>query len=136
MAFLKKLKDIFNKIPSKTKFLDDIGFSNSYIGFRYFLQGRNEKPSAKFMEKICSELDYDYIRVPIKLDEQNEFLDKLHDKFIEDLETYLEKYNDTPIRTYTKNKTGVSSVSAAVAAFEIEKEILDPDKKLDVSDLF
>ncbi len=134
--FFKKLKDTFEDIPSKAKFLDDMDFGNSYIGFRYFLQGRKDKPSDKFMEKICDEMDYNYIRIPVKRGEENKLLDQVHDEFNNDLKEYLKKYEGDSPRTYTKNRSGVSSVSAAVAAFEVEQDILDPNKKLDVSDLF
>ncbi len=135
--FFNKLKGMFDSVPSTTKFLEDLGFNNSYIGFRYFSQGHKEEPSPKFMEKLCDELEYDYVRVPVKPGSENEqLIQDLQDEFTNDLETYLKKYDGTPTRTYTKNKTGVSSVSAAVAAFEVEQELLDPDKKLDVSDLF
>ncbi len=135
--FFRGLKDLFDRIPSKTKFLTDIGFNNSYIGFRYFLQGRNDKPSTKFMEQLCEEVGYDYIRVPVKPGtDQEEIRDKLYEEFTSDLEEYLKKYEGDPARTYTKNKAGESSVSAAVAAFEVEQDLLDPNKQLDVSDLF
>ncbi len=134
--FFKNMKDLFTDIPSKAKFLEDLGLGNSFVGFRYFLQGRNEEPSEKFMKKLCDELEYDYIQVPAKRGESNELLDDLTDQFNQDLKQYLEKYEGDPTRSPNKPKTDKSTVSAAVAAFEIEKELLEPKERIDVSDLF
>ncbi len=134
--FFDKMKKILEDIPSKAKLLEDLGFNNSYVGFRSFLQGKKEQPSNAFMEKICDELDYDYIQVPVKRDEDEDFIARLQDEFHRDLEKHLKKYEGDSVRTHTKNGAGISSVSAAVAAFEIEDELLDPEKKIDVSDLF
>ncbi len=135
-SFFKKLRDIFDGIPSKTKFLEDLGFNGSYIGFRYFLQERNDTPSDKFMDKMCDDMGYDYIKVPIKRGQDPNIVDVLYDDFADDLDDHLAKYAGQTQRTYTKNKSGESSVSAAVAAFETEQELLDPDKRIDVSELF
>ncbi len=131
------MKDLFDTIPATSKFLEDLGFGSSYTGFRYFSQGHKDEPSEKFMELICDEMEYDYIKIPIKPGStQDGLIQELEDEFIEDLKKHLEKYKNMPIRTHVKNKTGSSSVSAAVAAFENEADLLDPDKQLDVSELF
>ncbi len=127
---------MFDQIPSKTKFLKDLDFNNSYIGFRYFLQERNPEPSIKFMEKMCSELGYDYMRIPIKSETDGHIIDKLQSDFTEDLKKYLKRYENEPQRTPTKSGNSKDNVSEAVAAFRLEQELLDSSKRLDVSDLF
>ncbi len=135
--FLRKMKELFEDIPAKTKFLKDVGFNHSYIGFRYFLQGRNEAPSPRFMANLSEELDYDYITIPVKRDEDHrKITDTFYNEFTSDLEVYLERYEGDTVRTYTKNREGEGSVSKVIAAFEVEKDLLDPTKQLDVSDLF
>lgn len=132
--FFEGLKSLFEAVPSKTQFLKDIGFNNSYIGFRYFLQGHNDEPSVKFMKKMCNELGYEYILLPISPEkEHQEIKNKLQSEFSEDLKKYLKQYEGSPKRTFTKRD---DSVSLAVAAFDVEKELLDPKKQIDVSDLF
>jgi len=135
-SFFKKIKDIFDDIPSKTKFLEDLQFNGSYIGFRYFLQERNDTPSDKFMDKLCDEMNYDYIKVPIKRGQDPNIVNRLYNDFTDDLQDYVEPYSSRPTRTFAKSKPGTSTVSNAVAAFETERDLLDPDKILDVNDLF
>ncbi len=135
--FLDKLKDLFEKIPSKTNFLRDLGFGGSYTGFRYFLQERSSSPSEKFMTKLSDELGYEYVYIPIK-EEHQELIDTIHNDFVNDLEVYVEKYEGDTTRVYTKNQES-SSLSAVVEAFELaklEKDIMDPNKQIDISGLF
>jgi hypothetical protein len=136
--FFKNLKEIFEEIPAKTRFLKDLGLNNSYTGFRYFMQNRKEEPSTKFMNLLCQELGYKYTLLPIKdTEEHNEIKNKLHAEFETDLKEHLKKYEKDPSRLYAKNYGQESSVSSAIEAFREEEEILlDPSKKIDVSDLF
>ncbi len=135
--FFDGVKELFDKIPTKTKFLKDLGFNHSYIGFRYFVQGHTQEPSPNFMSKLSEELGYEYIRVPIKADgSHQEVIEGLQSEYHNDLEVYLEKYEKDNSRVYTKDRNGEGSVSKVIAAFEMEKDLLDPDKQLDVSDLF
>ncbi len=133
--FFKDLKSLFEDIPTKTNFLKDLNFSNSYIGFRYFLQGHQDEPSPKFMKKMSDELGYDYVQIPIKRGEESQLiLNKIETDFKEDLKLYLKKYEgDT---TNPNSKKRKASVSEVISTFQIEKDILDPSKQLDVSDLF
>ncbi len=135
--FFEKIKELFDKVPAKSKFLADIGFNHSYTGFRYFLQGHTERPSPKFMEKLSEEMGYSYIQIPIKSDpEHQEIISNLNDTFVEDLKIYLEKYEGDSKRTITRVRNGAGSVSTSIATFEVDQDLLDPDKQLDVSDLF
>ncbi len=137
--FFGKLKELFDKIPTKTKFLNDLGFNHSYIGFRYFLQGRIQEPSPKFMDKLSEELGYQYVRVPIKIDgSHREIIEGLQSEYQRDLEDYLKIYykDKGEGKVYVKDRDGGGSVSEVIAAFEVQKDLLDPDKQVDVSDLF
>jgi len=136
MSFFGKLKEVFEKIPIKTKFLKDLGFNNSYSGFRYFMQDRKETPSRKLMEKLCGDMGYEYVVIPVKLDAENQQLkEKIEETFFKDLDEHLKQYSgDTP-RTYVKNFGDESSIASALAAFS-EEEIFETDTKIDVSDLF
>ncbi len=135
-SFFAGLKSLFEDIPAKTKFLTDLDFSNSYIGFRYFLQGHKEEPSPKFMKKLSEDLGYDYISIPIKRTAEHQAIrTKIEAEFTTDLEKLLTKYAGDTSRTYTKNKKE-PSVSEVITAFQIEKDLLDTSKQLDVSDLF
>jgi hypothetical protein len=135
--FFKKLKETLEEIPTKTRFLKDLGLNNSYTGFRYFMQDRKEEPSTKFMELLCEKVGYEYVLMPVKnIEEHQKIKEKLHSEFQSDLDEYLKKYEGDQARLYTKNFGQESSISKAVAAFESEEELLDPDKQIDVSELF
>jgi len=134
-TFFTKLKVVFEKIPIKAKFLKDLGFNISYSGFRYFMQGRKQTPSKKLMESICNNIGYELIVIPVKLDEENQKLkDKMENTFFMDLDEYLKKYENDPVRVYSKDFGGESSVAKALEAFK--EEDFDPNEKIDVSDLF
>lgn len=136
MAFFSKLKEVFDKIPIKTKFLKDLGFNNSYSGFRYFMQDRKEVPSKKLMDKLCDNMGYEYIVLPVKLDEKNQKLkQEIEEQFFNDLDEYLKQYEGDTSRTYTKNYGDESSVASALEAFSYD-DIFNPDAKIDASDLF
>ncbi len=136
MSFLKKLKESFEKIPTKTRFLKDLGLGNCYTGFTYFVQGRKDKPSPKLMKLITEELGYDFIQVPIKREgEHQQLKEKLENDFIDDLNEYLKKYEKDEGRFYLKNYGHESSAASAIEAFNAE-DILNPSKKIDVTDLF
>jgi len=136
MNFFQKLKDTFEKIPIKTKFLKDLGFNNSYSGFRYFMQDRKETPSRKLMEKLCENMDYDYVVLPVKRDENTRALqEKIEETFFNDLNEYLKAYEGDQARVYVKNYGTESSVATAAEAFETD-EHFDPNQRIDVSDLF
>ncbi len=135
--FFEGLKDLFEDIPAKTRFLKDLDFNSSYTGFRYFLQGHTKEPSEKFMEKICSELEYDYVRIPIKPgSDQDEIVAKLQSEFTTDVQKYLEKYEGDEARVYSNNRNGAGSVSEVVAAFEVDKDLLESDVRIDATGLF
>jgi len=136
--FFKNLKEIFEKIPTKTRFLKDLGLNNSYTGFRYFMQDRKPEPSSKFMKSLCAEVGYEYLLIPVKDTEEHQKLKKkLQEDFEEDLKEYLTKYDGDTARLYAKNFGQESSISNAIEAFQEEDELLlDPSKKIDVSDLF
>lgn len=135
--FFGKLKETFEKIPTKTRFLKDLGLTNSYVGFRYFMHGRKEEPSQKFMELVSNELEYDYMPVPVKRTEEHQALKKqLEDDYIKDMEEYLKKYNGDKARVYVKNFGQESSTINAIEAFALEQEMLDKDQIIDVVDIF
>jgi hypothetical protein len=130
-AFLEQLKEIFKKIPKKPKFLQDLGFHSSYIGFRYFLQGHNDKPNSKFMIKLSDELGYEYIEIPIRKNGSDDHLvESITDNFLEDLQNYLEKYDSTqkPI-----NNEGQLPSLLEVTAVDLQSNTYDDD---DVNNLF
>jgi hypothetical protein len=52
-----------------------------------------------------------------------------------DLDSYLEQFNEKSPRRYKKNHGDISA-SQSISTFEVEKDLLDPDKQLDISDLF
>lgn len=136
MDFLNRLKEAFEAIPIKTKFLKDLGLNNSYSGFRYFMQDRKDAPSNKLMEKLCDEMDYDYVLVPVKRDEDIQKLkEKIEDQFFEDLDKYLDRYSGDTARTYLKDYGHESSLATALEAFTLEEEV-DSKDKIDISDLF
>ena len=135
--FFSNIKELLDEIPAKTKFLKDLDLNNSYTGFRYFMQGKKQEPSVKFMKKLCDETGYEYILLPVKPTEEHQIMkEKLQTEFRADLKDYLKKYEGDSARTYTKNFGTESSISNAVVAFENEEDLLDPDKQLDVSELF
>ena len=133
--FFSKLKMVFEKIPVKANFLKDLGFNISYSGFRYFMQGRKDIPSKELLRKLCDEMEYEYITIPVKLDTDNQALkDKISDQFFLDLEKYLKKYDGDQTRIYAKEFGGESATAKAISAFAQEKFI--PDDKVDLSDIF
>ncbi len=134
--FFERVKSLFEKIPSKPKFLKDLGFSNSYIGFRYFLQGHRSKPSSQFMEKLSSEIGYEYVQIPIKKNEDGDnIIKELTTSFEADLKNHLKKYKgDTPPRS-TKSKEKLDTVDEVIASFET-KDVANPKATIDVSELF
>jgi len=136
--FFKNLKDIFESIPTKTRFLKDLGLNNSYTGFRYFMQDRKPEPSSKFMQSLCKEVGYEYILLPVNNSEEHQKIKQtLREDFEKDLKEYLKKYEGDTARLYAKNFGQESSISNAVEAFKEEEDLLlDPNKKIDVSDLF
>jgi hypothetical protein len=135
-SFFTRLKIVFNKIPIKAKFLKDMNLNISYSGFRYFMQGRKPTPSKKLMSGMTANMGYEYVTIPIKLNDEQQAIKKvLEDKFFADLDVYLEKYSDDPSRTYTKDFGGKSSTATALASFSTE-DAFDPDERVDLSDLF
>ncbi len=135
-TFLEKLKESFEKIPTKTRFLKDLGLGNCYTGFTYFVQGRKDTPAPKLMKLLTEEIDYDYVLVPVKRNEAHSKLkEQLETDFINDVDAYLKKYENDEGRFYLKNYGGESVTASAIKAFD-EDDILDPSKKIDVSDLF
>ena len=135
-TFFTKLKIVFEKIPIKARFLKDLGFNISYSGFRYFMQGRKPTPSKKLMENICDNIGYELVVIPVKIDEESQKLkDKLEEEFFVDLDEYLKKYENDPSRVYSKDFGGESSVAKALEAFSDEVDF-DPNKKIDISDIF
>lgn len=134
--FFSKLKIIFEKIPIKARFLKDLGFNISYSGFRYFMQDRKTTPSKKLIDKLCSNMEYEYITIPIKLNPENQLKKtELEDYFFADLESYLKRYEDDQTRIYAKEFGKESSVAKALAAFASEDEF-KPDNKVDLSSIF
>jgi hypothetical protein len=135
-GFQEKLKEIFDKIPIKTKFLKDLGFNNSYSGFRYFMQDRKESPSKKLMDDLCQRMGYEYVMIPVKMNEDTiKKKEELENQFFTDLEEYLKQYEGDPTRVYVKHFGNESTVASAIEAFSLD-EAIDEDKKIDVSDLF
>lgn len=135
-TFFPKLKVIFDQIPIKARFLKDLGFNISYSGFRYFMQGRKPTPSKKLLENMCANMEYEYITIPVKLDEDQQAIKQaLEDKFFGDLDLYLKKYENDPSRIYSKEFGKESSVANAIAAFSTE-DVFDPNEKVDYSDIF
>jgi uncharacterized protein YpiB (UPF0302 family) len=136
MSFFEKLRERLEDVPAKTKLLKSLGLSISYTGLRYFLQGHRKEPSQSFMDKMCNAMEYDYIQIPIKRDEESQKkLQSLNDQFMGDLDSYLEQFNEKSPRRYKKNHGDISA-SQSISTFEVEKDLLDPDKQLDISDLF
>jgi len=134
MNFFDNLKKIFYKIPVKSRFLKDLGFSSYYSGFRYFMQERANRPSKILMEVLCDNMGYEYIIMPIrKTEDEQEKKEELFQFFFDDLEEYLKKYERDVSRIYTKDFGDESSIASAVEAFT--KDELK-DEKIDVSDLF
>ncbi len=137
--FFKKLKETFEKIPIKSKFLKDLDLLKNQTGFRYFMQGHHDEPNKNFMGTLCKELDYDYVMVPIKHSEDHyKIRDQLCSDFQSDLEVYVEKYDVDEPRSGSGsgNTPQISAITEAAIAFEVEQDMLDPSKQLDVSDLF
>ena len=135
MSFFTRLKETFENIPIKTKFLKDLGFNNSYSGFRYFMQNRKGTPSMKLMNKLCNNMDYDFITIPVKRDPTSKALQaQLEDEFFKDLDKYLEQYQKDEPRIYTKHYGTESTVASAIEAFSEDEET--KTTKIDVSDLF
>jgi hypothetical protein len=136
--FFNKLRELFKKIPSKAKFLKDLGFKNSYIGFRYFLQGHKDQPSDSLMEKISDRLGYEYVYIPIKNTKKNQLmLDNMLSEFYDDLELYLKNYEEGNEDKIPQNNTENPSIDKELSVFEMEQP---KDKKtidnLDIEDLF
>ncbi len=135
-TFFQGLKNLFEKIPAKTNFLKDLGFGGSYIGFRYFLQGHNEKPSDTFMKGLSDKLGYDYVSIPIKRDGSNqELIDLVEDEFTNDVKIYLSRFKNDPARTYSSNLNKEKSLSETLNdAFE--EDIFHSKTQIDLSDIF
>jgi len=135
-SFFTRLKIVFDKIPIKARFLKDMELNISYSGFRYFMQGRKPTPSKKLMDGMTANMGYEYVTIPVKLDDEQQSIKKvLEDKFFADLDTYLEKYGDDPSRIYTKDFGNQSSTAVALASFSTE-DAFDPEERVDLSDLF
>jgi len=133
-SFFIKLKDIFEKIPIKARFLKDLRLNISYSGFRYFMQGRKPRPSKELLHRLCENMDYEYITIPIKKNAKGEYYkSQLIEDFFEDLDTYLKKYADDPTRTYSKEFGKESSTATAIAAFSLDEKLTE---KIDLSDIF
>ena len=136
-SFFTRLKIVFDKIPIKAKFLKDLDFNVSYSGFRYFMQGRKNIPSDALMTSLCDNMEYELVTIPIKKNnEQQAIKEQLENQFFGDLDVYLKKYGDDPVRSYVKDVSGESSVSNAIDAFSIEDVFADHDEKIDINDLF
>jgi len=135
-TFFKKLKIVFEKIPIKANFLKDLGFNISYSGFRYFMQGRKDIPSKDLLHKLCDQMEYEYITIPVKLDQSNQDLkEKITTQFFLDLDRYLKKYEGDQTRIYAKEFGNESSVAKAISAFA-DEEKFKPEDKVDLSDIF
>jgi len=133
VEFFKKLKILFEKIPIKNRFLSELGVNTSYSGFRYFMQGRKPEPSTTFLKKVCSNIDYEYIQIPIKLtDDGQKYKEELINQFLIDLEKHLDKYSGDKSRIYVKDFGKTSVVSSAVEAFSQDIN----DDLMDIDDLF
>jgi hypothetical protein len=76
--------------------------------------------------------------LPVKnIEGHHEIKKTLQTDFEKDLKEYLKKYEGDTARLYAKNFGQESSISKAIEAFKEEDDImLDPSKKIDVSDLF
>lgn len=132
--FYDKLKDIFEEIPNKTRFLKDLGLNSSYSGFRYFMHGRRAEPTSNLLSTISNELGYEYVQVPIKRDtEGSKLKEELQQNFLDDLSDYSQKYADDKARIYAKDFGGISTVAAALVVTEDELKI---DDEIKASDLF
>ena len=133
--FYDNLKKIFEDIPNKTKFLKDMGLNSSYSGFRYFMHGRREEPTANLLATISNELDYEYIQVPIPRGEAGEELKKeLQDNFLKDLKIYSERYSGDKARVYVKDMQG-SSVHQMFTE-QMNEPKIELDEDIQVTDLF
>ena len=136
MTFFERLKKTFKEIPIKTRFLKDLGFNNSYSGFRYFMQDRKETPSPKFMKKLCENLEYEYIMIPVKKTEESEkHLQVLENLFFDDLDTYLKTYEGDVARVYVKDFGNESIIADAAEAFSTTS-VFDEEFDIDASTLF
>jgi len=88
-----KIKDLLlTKVPNITNFLKDMELPTSYLGIRYFLSGKQDKIGEKGLDKIIDKLGYEMILVPVKTEEDKAEAIKLQDKFITDLDQYLDKF--------------------------------------------
>ena len=135
-SFFTRLKTVFDKIPIKARFLKDMNLNTSYSGFRYFMQDRNAEPSTQLMEKLCENMEYDLITIPVKRSADQQLIKQnLENTFFQDLDTHLEKYGDDPARTYVKHEGSSSVTAAATQAFSTD-DTFDTVEKIDVSDLF
>jgi len=94
--FYTRLKEILLALPNKTAFLKKINISSSYLGFRYFLSGKQEKMGEKSLNAILDKLGYDLVIVPVKKTETGELdpanMEKIKDiseEFFTDLEKFI-----------------------------------------------
>jgi hypothetical protein len=135
-SFLTELREVFKKIPTKTRFLKELGLGNCYTGFTYFIQERKDKPAPKLMKLLTEKIDYEYVLLPVKNTEEHKQLrKKLEDDFIVDVEQYLEKFKNDKGRTYLKDFGDESASAKALKAFE-EDDSLDDSEKINIEDLF
>lgn len=132
--FYSKLKTIFENIPNKTNFLKDLGLNSSYSGFRYFMHGRRAEPTDSLLETIADEIEFEYVKVPIRKTPEGAQLKKqLQDEFLEELDSYTTKYEKDTARVYLKDFGGKSTV-AAVSADPTYSEIVNGE--ISIEDLF
>jgi hypothetical protein len=135
-TFLDNLREVFNQIPVKTRFLKDLGLGNCYTGFTYFVQGRKDYPAPKLMKLLTEKTGYEYILIPVKKTEEHHKLkDKLEEDFLEDVKKYLEEYKKDKGRFYLKNYGNESVTASAIEAFG-DTITNDDGTELDINDLF
>jgi len=117
--FYTKIKPILENIPNLANFLKDIHLSSSYLGVRYFLNGRQAKMGERGVENMLDATGHRMYLVPVIPGSEEEVLaNQLQDKFMEDFKEYLKKFeNDVQRTTITKD----------VEAPVIEKELAELD---------
>ena len=136
-SFFAKLKQAFDKIPVKTRFIKDMNLVNNHTGLRYFFQNKRSKPSDTAMNTICENFGYEYVTIPVKKDsvEFKKYIEEMQEDFFDTFNEYIQKYSNDKSRTYTKKYGETSTVANAVEAFN-DAENLDKDFKIDIDELF
>lgn len=137
-----RLRNTLLKIPNVSRYLKDLGLPAHFVGLRYFLRGKFQKPSKTAMNAILDSVDYEIIEIPVKKDneELKQELSKISEDFFEDLEKNIEKYKNDKKKYYMSSLNKTNSVEKNLKNLDTTKPVevdgVPIDIGIEIDDLF